>query len=129
MKILDFPLLADENIHPKVVQSLIAEGLDVCSVMEHDLQGRDDSDILRFAKRQGRVVITHDSDFGMLGVRDGIPFTGILYLRPGHLPSAGVIAMLKALKTIAIDVAPGFIVVVEQKGEVVRVRARLSAVV
>ena len=44
-----------------------------------------------------RFILTHDSDFGMLATHRGEPFTGIIYLRPGHRPPDQVIADLKNL--------------------------------
>jgi predicted nuclease of predicted toxin-antitoxin system len=85
MKALDFPLLADENIHPDVVRELSRQGKDVRSVVASGLTGRPDAEILRHAHAEGRVVLTHDSDFGTIIYRSGQPFTGIIYLRPGHI--------------------------------------------
>jgi len=67
---LDFPLLTDENIHPQVVQALAAIGKDVVSVLEQGLGGHADHELLRRARELGRVVLTHDSDFGALAIRD-----------------------------------------------------------
>ena len=60
---LDFPLLADENIHPDVVRFLREQhGADICSVSEEGLAGQDDTTLLRCACQENRVVLTHDSD-------------------------------------------------------------------
>ena len=92
MKPLDFPLLADENIHPDVVRALAAQGKDIRSVVTEGLTGKPDADVLHHAHAQGRVVLTHDSDFGALVYRSRQPFTGIIYARPGHISSAFVLA-------------------------------------
>ncbi|KYF62350.1 hypothetical protein BE11_45575 [Sorangium cellulosum] len=75
MKPLDYPLVADENIHRDVVRALLARGKDVRSVLDEGMGGRDDVDLLRHAHRQGRVVMTHDGDFGMLAYHGGEPFS------------------------------------------------------
>jgi len=124
MKIFEFPLLADENIHPQVVGDLSARGKDICSVLDSDLRGRDDTEILREAHRQRRIVMTHDSDFGQLAMQGGEEFTGILFLKPGHLPYARVAAMVLALEAHDVEVEPPFIAVLEEKGGIVRVRLR-----
>ena len=66
MKPFEFPLFADENIHPDVVAALRERGRDVSSVVEAGLGGADDITVLRHAFGEGRVVCTHDSDFGSL---------------------------------------------------------------
>ena len=37
MKALDFPILADENVHPKVIEFLRKTGLDVDSIAEQGI--------------------------------------------------------------------------------------------
>ena len=84
MKALDFPLLADENVHPDVILFLRDAGLDVESVSEQGQFGLPDSHVLQQATEVGRVVLTHDSDFGGLALM-GAQFIGIIYIRPGHI--------------------------------------------
>jgi predicted nuclease of predicted toxin-antitoxin system len=121
---LDFPLLADENIPADVVQALVASGKDARSVFDEGFVGRDDVDILRAAHAQGRVVLTHDSDFGTLAYRTGEPFTGIVYLRPGHIAAKFVLEILSAIEVADLDVKPPFLIVAERKEDAVRIRAR-----
>lgn len=122
MRCLSLPLLADENIHPGVVAALRARGLDVTSVVESGLCGAEDVAVLRCARADGRVVVTHDADFGTLAVRVGEPIVGIIYLRPGHIATEFVIGILDALG--AIEVEPPFILVAERGESEVRVRVR-----
>jgi predicted nuclease of predicted toxin-antitoxin system len=124
MKPLALPLLADENIHPKVVAGLRERGLNVLTVQEDGLRGSDDATILRRAFASQRVVITHDSDFGKLAIDAGEPYVGILFVRPGHISPAFVLDALAALDASPLTVVPPFIVVVERKGDHVRVRVR-----
>jgi predicted nuclease of predicted toxin-antitoxin system len=124
VKPLDFPLLADENIHPEVVRCLAEEGKDVTSVVAEGLNGEDDSVVLSFAYARGRVVVTHDADFGSLAVHRGEPFIGIIHLRPGHVRAAFVLESVAALASIDADVGPPFVVVAERRGASVRIRQR-----
>jgi predicted nuclease of predicted toxin-antitoxin system len=124
MRPLDFPLLADENIQKEVVNALVARGKDVRSVLDEGLAGRDDIDILRAAHAQGRIVLTHDSDFGTLAYRMGEPFTGIVYLRPGHIAALFVLEILSAIDAADLDLRPPFLIVAERKEGAVRIRAR-----
>lgn len=61
MKALDFPLLADENVHPDVISFLRETGLDVESVAEQGNFGLPDTNVLQQAMQTGRVVLTHDA--------------------------------------------------------------------
>lgn len=124
MKPLAFPLLADENIHPDVVDGLRARGKDVRSTVDEQLLGVDDLTILRRAYERGRVVLTHDADFGKLAIQAGEPYIGVVFLRPGHISAAFVLGALSALDESAIDVSPPFVAVVERKHDHVRVRLR-----
>jgi predicted nuclease of predicted toxin-antitoxin system len=76
------------------------------------------------AHANGRVVVTHDSDFGKLAIQASEPYTGILFLRPGHISPQFVLGSLAALEASSIDVTPPFIAVVERKDDQVRVRVR-----
>ena len=84
MKPLDFSLLADENIHPDVIDFLRRDGLDIESVSEQRQFGLPDTQVLQQATEMGRVVLTHDSDFGGLALM-GAQFIGIIYVRPGRI--------------------------------------------
>lgn len=124
MNLFDFPLLADENIHPDVIQYLREQGHDVHSVYETGLVGHSDSDVLRVAQQSGRVVISHDSDFGTITLAQSEPFTGIVFLRPGHIAPNFTIQTLRTLAERQIDVQPQFIIVAVRKQQTVRIRVR-----
>jgi predicted nuclease of predicted toxin-antitoxin system len=81
LKPADLRFLADENIHPEAVRYLRSIGRDVLSVGETGLIGAPDTEILRRALELGRIVLTHDSDFGALAVAAGEATLG-------HLPAA-----------------------------------------
>ena len=99
MNPLDFPLLADENIHPEVVRFLVDRGYDVQSVAEQDL-------------------------FGTLTIAQGEPFTGIVYLRPGHIRPEFTVETLETIAAQTLDVRPPFIVVAARSEQTVRIRVR-----
>ncbi len=107
----DYPLLADENVHPDVVESLRKSGKDIVSVTEEGLSGQDDLTVLRRACIENRVVLTHDSDFGTLAMLRGEPVIGIVYLRPGHIRWEFTIQIIETLVCQPIEVQPPFIVV------------------
>ena len=117
MKALDFPLLAD------VIEFLRRAGLDVQSIAEQGQFGLPDAQVLQQAAEAGRVVITHDSDFGSLALM-GAKFTGIIYLRPGHIRADFTIKTLEAIRDKAPEVKPPFILVAERTGDTVKIRVR-----
>ena len=124
MKALDYPLLADENIHPHVIATLRSRGVDVATVADSGLARNRDSDILACAHTGSRVVLTHDRDFGRLAIREGCPFIGIVFLRPGHIRAELVLAMLDAVTTAGVEVEPPFILVAERRENRVHIRFR-----
>jgi predicted nuclease of predicted toxin-antitoxin system len=124
VKPLDFPLLADENIHPDVIAYLRQQECDIRSIAEDDLFGQSDRTVLRTAYADGRVVLTHDSDFGTLVITQDEPFIGIIYLRPGHIRAEFTIQTLRTIDGQPLDVQPPFIIVAEQRAQAVQIRTR-----
>ncbi len=123
MRALDFPLLADENVHPDVIVFLRGTGLDIESIAEQGKFGLPDTQVLQRANDVGRVVLTHDSDFGGLALM-GAKFVGIIYLRPGHIRADFTIKTLQVIQDNAPEVTPPFILVAERTGDTVKIRVR-----
>ena len=63
MSLFEHALLADENIHPEVVRSLVTREVDVVSAVEAGLAGAGDASILKRANAEKRVppflVVAH----------------------------------------------------------------------
>ena len=53
-----------------------------------------DSGVLRWALDHGRILLTHDTDFGELATLRNEPAYGIVLLRPGHGDTAVTIRQL-----------------------------------
>lgn len=124
MRPLDFPLLADENIHPGVVAHLKSLTKDVRTVQDELLQGANDTTVLKRAFELGRAVLTHDSDFGTLARYANQPCFGIIFLRPGHISATHVVQMLAAIESTPTEVEPPFLVIAERRDGAVRIRMR-----
>lgn len=122
MKLAELAILADENVHPGVVSALKEAGRDVVSVFDLGMIGANDDDLLEVAHRQGRLVLTHDSDFGALAVQRRAPFTAIVFLRPGSISLKFTLEMLEQLWPLEVDVP--FILVAERRGADLHVRMR-----
>jgi len=123
---LDFPLLADENIHPDVIMFLRKNGCDIESIFDQSLQGATDIQILSYAYDTGKVVLTHDNDFGWLILVQEQPYIGVVYLRPGHILAKFTIETLQTIQARAIEVNPPFILVAEHSENTIRMRVRQS---
>jgi predicted nuclease of predicted toxin-antitoxin system len=124
VRLRDSALLTDENVHPDVAAFLREQGHDVLDVKDASLAGLGDTELIRLAFAQGRVVVTHDSDFGKLAMAAGEPMVGVLYLRPGHIVPSFTIGTLKAVAERDPEFTPPFIVVAARSGDVVRIRVR-----
>jgi predicted nuclease of predicted toxin-antitoxin system len=124
MKPLDYPLLADENIHLQVIFYLRGQGHEVGMLSEKGAWGLSDEDVLKLATGENRVVLTHDSDFGRLAVAEDKPFVGIIYLRPGHIRADFTIQTIEAIKAEKINVNARFLLVAERTGTKVKIRIR-----
>ena len=114
MKLDQFKLLTDENIHRDVVQFLRARGFDVLDATKEGLCGRTDVDLLQRAVSEDRVVVTHDRDFGTLAILAGEQIVGIVYLRPGHIDPKFTIETIRAVLKKELDLSPPFILVVQR---------------
>ena len=53
----------DEDVDPDVALALRRQGIDVTTTYEMGLLGQPDKVQLAFACEQGRVIVTHDTDF------------------------------------------------------------------
>lgn len=124
MSVLRRPLLADENINPAVVRGLRERGHDIVSVVETANAGATDAAVLALANAQARVILTHDADFGTLALREGAPFVGLVYVRPGILDADTVLNVLDRVERLDVEVHGPFILVAELRGTEVRVRFR-----
>ncbi len=124
MRLDGFAFLADENIHPEVVGWLRERGLDIADVKERGLSGSSDEGLIEVGRRERRILITHDRDFGALTIANQQPFFGVIYLRPGHIDPTRTIITLAALFEQDLALAPPFLVVASRQGDKISVRVR-----
>lgn len=124
MKLTDYPLLTDENIDPAVVSYLRRAGFNVRDVVEDKSIGSSDRDLLALAVSEGRLVVTHDSDFGTLVIGQHHPVIGIVYLRPGHIDSQFTIQSIGVLLNQSLELPASFIIAVRRTGVDVAIRMR-----
>ena len=71
--------LADDNIPKSVVQRLRELGYDIVRASEY-AKGLSDKEVAFIAVKENRIIITFDSDFGEILLKEGIKFPGLVYL-------------------------------------------------
>ncbi len=83
----------DENVSIAIARSLRKRGIDVSTTAEQNLIQATDEDQLDFARKEGRVLVTHDSDF--LRLHDqGCSHCGIAYCKLGSRTIGQIIKSL-----------------------------------
>jgi len=71
--------LADESCNFAIVHALRANGYDVLAVSEITPRA-EDSDVIRLAVREKRILLTEDKDFGRLVYSHGQKTLGVIFL-------------------------------------------------
>lgn len=124
MRLQQYKLLTDENIHPDVVQFLRHRQIDVLDVCEQKLIGTADVALIRRAFSEDCVIVTHDRDFGTLAILKGEPVVGIVYLRPGHINPSFTIETIETILNAQHELVPPFILVAQRRDGHVAIRLR-----
>ena len=111
----------DMPLSPELAQWLRGEGHDAVHANDLSMHRTPDSEILRFATRDGRVVVTADLDFPRLLAAVGSAGPGLILLRGGNYSEAESRDCLRrVLMSIVQDELPRSIVVVDRE----RIRRR-----
>ncbi len=76
--------LADENISPESADYLEALGYPCYSLRREGPWRLSDSEIVDIARREGRIILTHDLDFGEIYYSATAGEVGIIVLRLRH---------------------------------------------
>ncbi len=74
--------LLDENVSQTAGRGLRDAGYDVLHVLDTPYRSAGDEEILKFAKRERRVIVTHDKDFGNLLRFPVETHAGVILIRP-----------------------------------------------
>ena len=92
-------LLANENVSGHVIEALRGRGHDVLSVKEC-MRGEPDRAVLKRARRERRLLLTHDKDFGELAFGSHLPAEcGIVLFRlTGPDPQSDTRRILEAIE-------------------------------
>jgi predicted nuclease of predicted toxin-antitoxin system len=73
-------ILADQCVGIPILRALEGAGFDIVRSSDALPASAPDADVLALATRQGRVLLTEDTDFGEMVVRMGLPALGIIRL-------------------------------------------------
>lgn len=73
--------LADMGISPITVQFLVSLGYDAIRLSEQGLHRMTDPDILEKARDEGRILLTHDLDFGDILAASGDQSPSVIIFR------------------------------------------------
>jgi predicted nuclease of predicted toxin-antitoxin system len=105
--------LVDECLSTGVAVLLTAAGHDTLHVLDVLPAGSTDEDVLRFADRESRVLVSADTDFGEILARSGDPAPSVILFRRGdRLPDSLAAVLLANLVEVTDDLAAGAIVVI-----------------
>jgi predicted nuclease of predicted toxin-antitoxin system len=95
---MNIKLLANENFPVPAIRKLRVAGVDVLAVIE-TMRSASDQEVMAYARREERWIVTFDRDYGDLIFREGLlPPPAILYFRqepyPPERPADIVLALL-----------------------------------
>ena len=113
--------LVDMNLSPKIVIDLRQEGWDILRVSQVLPMDAEDSEILKFARQQNRVIITQDLDFSSLLALGGYEKPSLITFRLS-VPDPEIITqkLLELLPDIEEALLEGCAIVIDDR----RVRVR-----
>lgn len=113
---------ANENFPGDAVAALLAAGHDIVWVRT-DAPGMKDADVLSWAEREARILLTFDKDFGELAWRAGLSTTCGIVLFRLPMPSPAAVGAALAARLGERDDWAGHLSVIEPS----RVRMRALA--
>lgn len=93
-------------------------------VKELNLFGTSDLELFKISQKESRVIITQDKDFGKIIFTTEPIFTGIIYLKPGHISGEIHINTFKYLLEQKLQLIAPFIIVAENNIENIKIRIR-----
>jgi len=116
----------DENLHDDVAEALRLHGHDAQTVFDEGLRGHPDPEIAEAARREGRVLVTLDLDFGNIREYPPEQYRGLIVLRVVDQSRRHVLNVMERLIAV-LDCAPleGQLWVVGEGG--IRIRPGRSA--
>ncbi|HLJ54001.1 MAG TPA: DUF5615 family PIN-like protein [Chthonomonadaceae bacterium] len=90
-------LLFDQNLSPRLVTRLTDAFPGSAHVHDLGLDAAEDVDVWRYARDNGYVIVTKDSDFGDMSTLRGFP-PHVVWLRTGNCTTRRIEELLRANK-------------------------------
>ena len=114
--------LVDNALSPLIAGRLQQSGHDAVHVRDYGIQNAPDDEIFNRAQREGRIVVSADTDFGtLLALRRELEPSVILFRQQsGRRPETQADLLLANLEVIEAQLTRGCIVIVEDT----RIRVR-----
>jgi predicted nuclease of predicted toxin-antitoxin system len=113
--------LLDENVDLPIADYLRDQGYDVTAIATDYTRSIEDDQVLEIARRENRILIANDKDFGTLIYREQLEHAGVIFFRLRDESIPAKIALLETVLTLyAQAVADRAYIVVTEK----RVRVR-----
>ena len=111
----------DENMPTSAVVLLRQQEHDVHTVFDELLNGEVDERIAESCRKEGRILITLDTDFSDIRAYPPKDYAGIILLRPHRQSEPQIVRMLKiVLPVFQTEPIHGFLWIVEPSG--IRIR-------
>jgi predicted nuclease of predicted toxin-antitoxin system len=119
--------LVDNPISPKVAEALRKSGQDAVHVQDYRMQADDDVKIVDRASKEDRVIITADTDFGLIMARRRTrkPSNILFHHSFSHHPSDQATTLISNLTRLASAQEQGSLIVLEER----RIRIRSLPIV
>ncbi|MBS1492186.1 MAG: DUF5615 family PIN-like protein [Bacteroidetes bacterium] len=124
MQLRDCKFLIDENLPSDFTLYLRNQKLDVKDIKEENLFGINDVEVLKLSRDENRILVTQDKDFGKIVYTSQYSFTGIIYLKPGHISGKIHTDTFEHLLNSDLIFKSSFIVVAENNNGDIKIRLR-----
>jgi len=86
-------ILADENIDSNIIKALRNSEIDTYSVSESN-SGISDKQVIELARKQKRIILTEDKDFGEWVFAHNVKDIGVVFLRYNYKKTEEIISLL-----------------------------------
>jgi len=108
--------LVDNPVSPLVAAALRREGHDAVHVLDYKLQAASDAVIFERALQEDRIVVTSDTDFGLLAARTGMRRPSIILFHHSfpHRPGEQADILIRNLPALSAALEQGSLIVLER---------------
>lgn len=87
-------LLLDQNLSPRLVQRLTDLYPGSAHVSQHGLEEADDTEVWSFARENGYLIVSKDTDFSDMGSVRGFP-PKVIWIRRGNCSTSQIEEILR----------------------------------